>query len=455
LVLGAFYHAGCMAEHPVGWLWNGAHHIAYQVTGEGPPDLVFLGTWASNLDTDWDDPSTSGFFRRLGASCRLVRLDRSGTGLSDRVLPAPDVALEQWSDEVMGVLDAIGSETACIWAEGWSGPLGVFLAARYPDRFERLVLTNTFAKLEESGDHPFGVPHDTVSAGRTLLMDGWGNCATLDLLALPHDEVARRRYAEYERSAISRGDLARLIDIYLAIDVRHLLCRVDLPTLVLHEANHLISEDQARCLAEGIGPSRLQLLSDHYFWRVAEDDYPAGIDIALEFLTGVAFERDLNRELLTIVFLDIVESTRHIQVLGDRRWTAVLQQFDKMVATQLQRFRGEYINSTGDGLLAVFHSPTRALHWSLAMLSGVQHLGMELRAGIHTGECQRIDEDVRGVAVHVAARLLDVAKPSQVLLTQSAKDLIGGPGFVEPCGVHDLEGIAGEWLLYSATPPAE
>lgn len=317
------------------------------------------------------------------------------------------------------------------------------------------VIDAGLAELEESDDHPFGVPHDVVSAGRALRIESWGSGATLDLLGLPHDEVARRRYAEYERSAITRGDLARLIDVYLAIDVRHLLRRVDLPTLVLHEANQLISEDQARCLAEGIAASRLQLLSDPYFWRVAEDDYPAGTDIALEFLTGVAFERDLNRELLTIVFLDIVESTRHIEARGDRRWTAVLEQFDKMVATQLQRYRGEYINSTGDGLLAVFHSPTRALHWSLAMLSGVQDLGIELRAGIHTGECQRFDEDVRGVAVHVAARLLDIAKPSQVLLTQNAKDLIGGPASVEPCGIHDLEGVTGEWLLYSVTPPAE
>ena len=160
----------------------------------------------------------------------------------------------------MGVLDAVGSKAACIWAEGWSGPLGMFLAARYPDRFERLVLTNTFAKLEESDDHPFGVPHDVVAAGRKLLIETWGEGATLDLLGLPHDDVARKRYAEYERSAITRGDLADLIDIYLAIDVRHLLRRVDLPTLVLHEANHLISEDQARCLANGIAPSRLELL---------------------------------------------------------------------------------------------------------------------------------------------------------------------------------------------------
>jgi class 3 adenylate cyclase/pimeloyl-ACP methyl ester carboxylesterase len=444
-----------VAQYPVGWVRHGARHIAYQVIGEGPPDLVFLGTWAGNLDRDWDDPSTSGYFRRLAASCRLVRLDRSGTGLSDRVLPASDVALEQWCEEIIAVLDAVGSETASIWAEGWSGPLGMFLAARYPSRFERLVLTNTYAKLEESDDHPCGVPHDVISAGRALLLDDWGNGATLDLLGLPHDDAARRRYAEYERSAITRGDLASLIEIFLALDVRDVLHRVELPTLVLHEDNHLVSEDQARYLAKSIASSRLQILSDRYFWRLAEDDYPAGIDIALEFLTGVAFERDLNRELLTIVFLDIVESTRHVETLGDRRWTMLLEQFDNLVHTQLQRYRGEYVNSTGDGLLAVFRSPTRALHWSLAMLSGVQHLGMELRAGVHTGECQRVDEDVRGVAVHVAARLVDVAKPSQVLLTRSARDLIGGHPSVEPCGVHELEGTSGEWLLYSATPSVE
>jgi class 3 adenylate cyclase len=444
-----------MVQHSVRWLRHEDRHIAYQVIGEGPPDLVFLGTWASHLDRDWDDPSTSGFFRRLAASFRLVRLDRSGTGLSDRALPAPEAALRQWSEEVVGVLDGIRSETACIWAEGWSGPLGVYLAAHYPDRFERLVLTNTFAKLEESGDHPFGVPHDTISAGRAILIESWGEGATLDVLGLPHDDVARRRYAEYERSAITRGDVARLIDIYLAIDVRDLLRRVDLPTLVLHEANHLVSEDQARWLAKGIPSSRLQLLGDPYFWRVAEDDYPAGTDVALEFLTGVAFERDLNRELLTIVFLDIVESTRHVQALGDRRWTAVLERFDKIVGTELQRYRGEYINSTGDGLLAVFQSPTRALQCSLAVLSAAQDLGMELRAGLHTGECQRFDEDVRGVAVHVAARLVNIAKPSQVLLTQTAKDLIGGHASVEPRGVHDLEGVSGEWFLYSASPPVE
>ena len=444
-----------MSRHPVEWLRHGERHIAYQVTGQGPPDLLFLGTWASNLDRDWDDPSTSGFFDRLAASSRLVRVDLSGTGLSDRVLPSPDFALEQWADEVMGVLDAIGSEAACIWAEGWSGPLGVFLAAHFPDRFERLVLTNTFAKLEECDGHPFGVSSEIISASRAVLLDGWGNGATLDMLGLPHDEVTRRRYAEYERSAISRGDLACLIDVYLAIDVRDLLSRVDLPTLVLHEANHLVSDGQARCLADGIASSRLQLLSDQYFWRLAEDDYPAGIDIALTFLTGVAFERDLNRELLTIVLIDIVESTRHVQVLGDRRWTAALEQFDKMVLTQLQRYRGEYINSTGDGLLAVFHSPTRALQWSLAMLSEVQNLGMELRAGIHTGECLRIGDEVRGVAVHVASRLLKVATPSQVLLTQSAKDLIGDHASLEACGAHDLEGVTGEWFLYSATTPAE
>lgn len=442
-----------MAQHPVAWLRHADHHIAYQVIGEGPPDLVFLGTWASHLDRDWDDPSTSGFFRRLAASFRLVRLDRSGTGLSDRVVPPPDAALEQWSEEVVGVLDAVGSEAACVWAEGWSGPLGVYLGARHPERFERLVLTNTFAKPEESEDHPFGVPRDTISAGRAILMERWGEGATLDVFGLPHDDVARRRYAAYERSAITRGDLARLIDAYLAIDVRDLLHQVDAPTLVLHEANHLVSEDQARCLAKGIPSSRLQLLSDPYFWRVAEDDYPAGIEIALEFLTGVTFERDLNRELLTIVFLDIVQSTRHAQALGDQRWTSVLERFDNIVATELQRYRGEYINSTGDGLLAIFQSPTRALQCSLAILSAVRDLGMELRAGIHTGECQRFEDDVRGVAVHVAARLVDTAKPSQVLLTQTAKDLIGGHASVEARGLHDLEGVAGEWRLYSAAPP--
>jgi class 3 adenylate cyclase len=425
--------------------------IAYQVTGEGPLDLVFLGTWASHLDRDWDDPSTSGFFRRLAASCRLVRLDRSGNGLSDRALPTRETALERWSGEVVGVLDAIGSENACIWAEGWSGPLGVFLAANYPDRFERLVLTNTFAKLEEAEDHPFGVPHDVVAGGRELLIGHWGDGVTLDVFDLPHDERSRHRYAEYERSALSRSDVEPLTDIYLSMDVRDLLGKVEVPTLILHEANHLVSEEQARCLAAGIGPSRLQLLTDHYFWRVAEDDYPAGIDIALEFVTGVAFERDLNRELMTILFLDIVGSTKHVQALGDRRWTAMLEQFDRLVETQLQRYRGDYVHSTGDGLLAVFHSPTRALQCSLALLLSVRDLGMELRAGIHTGECQWIDGDVQGVAVHVAARLLNVAKPSQVVLTQTTKDLISGDVAVEPCGVHDLEGVAGEWLLYAAT----
>ena len=197
-----------------------------------------------------------------------------------------------------------------------------------------------------------------IRAPRGTVLEDWGNGATLDLLGLPHDEAARRRYGEYERSAITRGDLACLIEIFLAMDVRDVLHRVELPTLVLHEDNHLVSEDQARYLAKGIASSRLQILSDRYFWRLAEDDYPAGIDIALEFLTGVAFERDLNRELLTIVFLDIVESTKHVETLGDRRWTMLLEQFDDLVHTQLRRYRGEYINSTGDGLLAVFHSPT-------------------------------------------------------------------------------------------------
>jgi class 3 adenylate cyclase len=430
--------------------------IAYQVFGEGESDLLVAFPFISHLDLMWENPAFARFMRRLGSFARVILFDRRGVGLSD---PTEGPAtLEERMDDVRAVMDAAGSERAALLGMSEGSTMCVLFAATHPERTTALVLCGAMARSTAAPDYPWAAEREAIlEAQRELVGPMWGQGATIDIFSpsLADDERAREFQARFERQAASPMRLWIMLQQFLDTDVREVLPLIQAPTLVLHRrGDRAVSYRAARWLAEQIEGSRYVELDgdDHPPW-IGDSDRM--LDEIEEFLTGVRPRRPSERVLATVVFTDIVDSTRLASELGDRRWRELLEEHQRLVRERLERFEGREVKTTGDGFLATFEGPTRAVECARAIAEDLGAVGLQLRAGLHCGEVELMEDDIGGIAVHVAARIASLAEPGEVLASRTVHDLAVGSGIVfEPRGRHRLKGVADEWDVYgvSSTP---
>jgi pimeloyl-ACP methyl ester carboxylesterase len=426
-------------------------HIAYQVVGEGAQNLVLVPGWVSHLEYAWEDPSFSQFLRRLASFSRLILLDRRGTGLSDRVNELP--TLEQRMDDVRAVMDAAGAEQAALFGISEGGPMCLTFAATYPSRTSALILYGTFARMMQAPDYPMGVSPEIFEQFLERADESWGTGSmSVDYFApsMARDEAFRRSWARFERLAVSPAGIKALLRITQETDARHVLPVIRVPTLITHrEGDQAIRVEAARYIAERIqGAKYVELPGpDHFSW-VGDTD--AILDEVEEFLTGARRGQEPDRVLTTVMFTDIVGATERAAALGDRRWRDLLDSHHTVVREQLTRFRGREIDTAGDGFLAAFDGPARGVRCAGAIVREMRRLGLEIRVGLHTGECEILGDKLSGIAVHTGARVASLAGAGEVLVSGTVKDLVAGSGIAfEDRGVQNLKGIPGEWRLYA------
>jgi pimeloyl-ACP methyl ester carboxylesterase len=429
---------------------TGGVHIAYQVLGTGPPDLaVFLG-WLTHVEALWGDRAMERFLDRLSSFSRIVLFDKRGVGLSDPIPASAPPTLEQWMDDVEAVLDEVGSMRASLLGHGTGGQMAMVYAATHPDRVSSLVLANTYARLFWAQDYPWGIPTEFKESTVSRQEQSWGTPAQLRLYApsVANDERARDWWAQYQRLAASPGTAVVLQRVINELDTRSVLPSIRVPTLVLHRVgNRLVRVEHARYLADHIAGARYVELEgdDHWIWTGGAD---ALLDEIQEFLTGSRVAAEPDRVLATVLFTDIVGSTVRAAELGDRGWREVLDAHDDTVRKQLERFRGREVKRTGDGFLATFDGPARAIQCANAMRAAIHRLGIQIRIGLHTGEIELRGTDVAGIAVHIAARVAAVADPGEVLVSSTVRDLVVGSNLeFTDRGVRALKGVPGEWRL--------
>ena len=431
---------------------SGEVGIAYQVLGEGPVDLVLVHGWVCTFHAGWENPKIARFYRRLASMGRLILFDKRGTGLSDRVSPDHLPDLETRMDDVRAVMDAVGSERAVVLGISEGGPMCTLFAATYPERTAGLVLMGTFARQMWAPDYPVGITEEEVKRRLAAVeQEDWARAATEEWLSRAAPGVLRaedqlRWYVSYVIRGASPGAARALRRMNMEIDVRNVLPIIGVPTLVLYRSQEYLAE-ATRFMGERVpGATVVELAgNDHLPWEGDQDGVLTTID---RFLESVHEETTPDRVLVTVLFTDIVSSTAKAAELGDVAWRMLLGRHDAIVRGQLARFRGREINTAGDGFLAVFDGPARAIRCASAIVRAVRPLGLELRAGVHTGEVELVDGDVRGIAVHTGARVAARATPGEVLVSQTVKDLVAGSGLeFEDRGLHTLKGVPGHWRL--------
>ncbi len=436
---------------------SGEVNIAYSVVGEGPFDLVFVVGWVlSTLEFAWDGPPAD-FFRRLSSFCRLILFDKRGTGLSDRVQGIPQV--ETRMDDVRAVMDAVGSRRAAIMGVSEGGLMTALFAATYPERTAAAILYGTGATYIKADDYPWGLSREEYLRHYAERARMWGSQKFLDerlassAPSLASDDKVRRWYGRYVRTSASPDASTRLALMNLEMDVRHVLPTIRVPTLVLHAAgDKWFDVGGARYMAGRIPGAELVILpSEDHAWYANPE--PAAREIE-RFLTRI-WKRgewevyESERVLATVLFTDIVDSTAKAATLGDRAWRDLLQRHHAVIRRHLARFRGRELDTAGDGFFASFDGPARAIHCARAITETVKELGLEVRAGLHTGECEVVDGKVGGIAVHIGARVAAQAEPGEVLVSSTVKDLVAGSGIqFRERGVAELKGVPGEWRLY-------
>lgn len=430
---------------------SGEVGIAYQVYGEGELDLVLAFPFLSHLDLMWESPAMARFLRRLGSFARVLVFDRRGVGLSDPAEGAP--TLEERMDDVRAVMDAAGSERAALLGMSEGATMCMLFAATYPERTSALVLWGAMARSTAAPDYPWAPAREAVSeAQEELIGPMWGQGATIEIFSpsMAGDTRAREFQARFERQAASPMRVQQLFQMFVDTDVREALPLIQAPTLVLHRRHdRAVNYRAARWLAEQIEGSRYTELEgeDHFPW-VGDSNAP--LEAIEEFLTGVRPGPAPERVLATVLFTDIVDSTRLATELGDRRWRELLEEHQSLVRDRLQRFEGREIKTTGDGFLAVFDGPTRAAECARAIAADMPALGIEVRAGLHTGEVELIGDDVGGIAVHVAARIAALAGAREVFASRTVRDLaVGSAVAFDSAGRHTLKGVPDEWEVYS------
>jgi class 3 adenylate cyclase len=431
---------------------SGDLSIAYQVVGEGKLDLVVIPIWISHLEHAWEEPSLARFYNRLASFARVILFDKRGTGLSDRVAADSPPTLEERIDDIDAVMSAAGSEQAAIFGMHEGGALAALFAATHPERVSALVTFGMFARRLGAPDHPWGWQSGRREEWIDEIERGWGGPVGLATVAptVARDERFATWWATYLRSGGSPGAAVALARMNSEIDVREVLPAVHVPTLLVHRVDdERVSIDEARWISGQIPGAKLVELPgrDHLPWV---GDAQGVLDEVEEFLTGVRRGPEPDRVLATVLFTDIVGSTRHAARLGDGAWAELLERHNALTRAELERWRGREVDTIGDGFLAEFDGPARAIRCAEAVISVVGALGLELRAGVHTGEAERSAGDLRGIAVHIGARVAARAEPGEVLVSGTVKDLVVGSGIeFEDRGEHELRGVPGRWRLYA------
>jgi len=425
-------------------------HIAYQVLGDGPFDLVLVTGYVSHAELAWDNPEMADFLRALASFSRLILFDRRGLGLSDPVQGAPTI--EDRMQDVRAVMDAAGSERAALLGISEGGPMSMVFAATYPERVSALVLYGTFARLTEADDYPWGYPSDVFEQFVDSKVMAWGGDDTVDVFApsRAQDAEFRRRWATFERRATSPGAYRSLMDMNGETDVRDVLTSIRVPTLVLHRSDDIpVRIGNGLYLSEHIAGARFVELpgGDHFFFV---GDTGRLLDEVEEFLTGRRSVHEQDRVLATVLFSDIVGSTEQAIRLGDAGWRRLLDQHDRLTRREVDRWRGRVVKSTGDGALATFDGPARAIRCAAGLQAALRNEQVRIRVGMHTGEIELRDDDIGGIGVHIAARVEALAGPDEVLVTKTVTDLVAGSGIsFADRGLHDLKGVPGSWQLYA------
>jgi pimeloyl-ACP methyl ester carboxylesterase len=431
---------------------SGNVHIAYQVTGQGPIDLVFVHGWISHIEHLWEEPSVARFLGRLASFSRLILLDKRGTGLSDPVPLDELPTLDERMDDVRAVMDAAGSERAALLGTSEAGALHLLFAATYPERTAALLLLNSYARLAWSDDYPCGIRATDAEALLHAIEEGWGKGVAFEALVASQadNQSMRNWWARYQRLAASPGAAVTLLRRAFDTDARAVLPAISVPTLILHRTGDPFTGiEHGRYLSEHIpGAKYVELAgSDHLFFAEDTDRLLAEMQ---EFLTGVREANEPDRVLATVLFADVVGSTEHAATLGDRRWHDLLEAYYALVRAELTRFRGREIDTAGDGMFAAFDGPARAIRCANSIAIGVKRLGVAVRIGLHTGECEVIGSKVGGIAVHIGARVAGLAGANEVLVSGTVKDLVAGSGMrFDERGTHTLKGVPGEWRLYA------
>lgn len=431
-------------------------HVAFQMFGTGEIDVLFLTSWLSNVDVMWDDPRTEAYFDRLGRFARVVMFDKRGSGVSDPVAVDRLPLIEEWIDDALASLDAAGLERVSVIADGEGGPMALVLAATHPDRVNSLALVNSFARWQRADDYPIGMPEET----RQRLLDRWDQnwgftAEILDLTApsLAHDPAYRAWYTRYQRLCMPPGPAQAMYRWVTSIDVRSVLPLVQVPTLVLGRTkarHHRI--ESSRFLADNLPQATLVELGGADTYPFVAGDYQEILDEIEEFFTGHRGTSRPARQLATVVLTDLVKSTDHLSQIGDAAWAELIRRHDSVVRGLLARFRGEEIGHNGDGILAVFDGPTRAVGFAARAAEALEPLGLTMRAGIHTGEVERVGEAARGLAVHLVSRVIEHAPLGGIVVTRTVRDLVLGSGIdFSELGQHRLRGVPDVWDLYATT----
>ena len=429
---------------------SGDVHIAYQVIGDGPLDLVYAPPWIGNMELFWEEPSYARFLKRLASFSRLILFDKRGTGSSDRAAEIP--IIEQQIDDLTSVMDSVGSERAALLGASEGGSLCTLFAATLPERTSALILCGAVATTRWSPETPWAPTRETFEIWIQTVEREWGRPLAIELFApsVAHEKRFRDWWARLLRLAASPAAAVALLRMLDEIDVRPVLPTIRIPTLVLHcTGDRVVNVENGRYLARHIPNAKYVELpgADHFPYLGDADAILAEIE---EFLTGVRPLPESDRVLATVLFTDIITSTERSAQVGDRRWKDLLDQHDTLIRRELERHRGRLVKNTGDGILATFDGPARAIRCAQAIASSVKSLGIEVRAGLHTGEVELRGEDVTGMGVNIAARVMDTAAPGEVVVSSTAKDLVAGSGlrFVDR-GTHDLRGVPGEWRLFA------
>ena len=439
-----------MAEPVTRYARSGSVNIAYQVIGDGPTDLVFVPGWVSHVEYAWEEPTLARFYRRLASFSRLLLFDKRGTGLSDRIADLP--TLEERMDDVRAVMDAVGSPRAAVFGVGEGGPVSALFAATYPDRTSALVMYGTYATRRRDAEYPWPPTGEQHEEWFEEIEHGWGGPVGLSRFApsVAHDDGFRRWYGTYLRRGASPGAALALARMNAQIDIRSVLPAIQVPTLVLHrEQDQDPIVEEGRYVAGRIPGAKFVSLpgSDHIVWV---GDSGAVLAEVEEFLTGARRGPDADRLLATVLFVDIVDSTQRVAELGDLRWRDILEKYREAVRQELAHYRGREIDEAGDGFLATFDGPARAIRCACAAVAAVQRLGLQVRAGLHTGECTVLSNKVSGIAVHTGHRVAGEAAPGEVLVSRTVMDLVAGSGIrFDDRGIRRLKGIPGEWRLFA------
>jgi class 3 adenylate cyclase len=431
---------------------NGDVSLAYDVYGDGDRDILVTFGWIGSFQSAWEVPAHARWMERLGGLGRVIVWDKRGTGLSERLPPDRLPTLEERMDDMSVVMDAAGSERAVLFGISEGASLSAVFAASHPERTDGLVLLGGFARTLYDDDYDWAPTLEASEAFNEQVGATWGDNAWMLKLWAPSvadDPLAKE---QWNRMLVVGGTPTTAIAWLRMVqetDIRHVLPAIRVPTLVLHRVgDRIVTVEHGRYLAEHIPGARLVELprADHLWWNEGDDI----IDAIETFLGGETAAPDSERALATVMFTDIVDSTTRAAELGDRRWRDLVEEHDRLIRSRLDRYRGREVKTLGDGFLATFDGPGRAIRCAVDVRDAVRALGLELRAGLHTGECEVSGEDIRGIAVNIGARVGARAEPGEVLVSQTVKDLVAGSGLdFDERGEHELKGVPGSWRLYS------